>query len=727
MTSTTPISKILDFGSTTSLETTRSSSHLSTSTKKRIKLNNEQTIINETILNQVKQDKLILESTIDSILSGQPLPHSYSQLYILLERLCKFKHIEQSKLVDIMYDKIEQSYNSINLPTNNIESFLNGFEEWYAKLTKLSQVFIYLDRNYLYPHPIKKTILEYAMSLIIDDLLTDGTESCTKLLDQQSELMLEYRQNGYQGDLCRNFTKLLVRLNQVDDKFEFHNRLLEDTTKHYEELRDDEYTIQFTINAIYKEIDFWKFVGKDGSFINELFLKLRWLLIFSNFNEYLQYNIGELLTTPKYLKILYEYCSHTDDDFGYDSISTLVYQWGMHVQYVFHLIIDETNDVISELVSQYQSFKTISDTYFKDNDSFEFEIRNGLSKIINKDTEYNVSIILQLCKYCELYFKNKTQDDFQTFKNKVLQIFKAINNKNDFFIAYKKDLFKRLLMNKNLNLKEEEELANSFILLTGETELTISLQIMFQDIKKSKEMTFVNDLDIDFNSLVLDSRYWPDIAKSKTDILLPPPFKDLLTNFNQYYQSISERHNNQILDWNNYKLHQVVIDGNFNSGKIEINCNLLQAAIIVLFNEKESYTFEELKEELSIDEKLLIDILHSFEKYPIITKNRGVYVFNEKFTDRSNKIKLPRIKESRVVEDKTRKLIEINRSEEYKASIVKIMKQSKELHMVELLNSSIEYLQEKRPVDVKELKLSIQQLIDTEYLKVENDTVIYIP
>ena len=57
-------------------------------------------------------------------------------------------------------------------------------------------------------------------------------------------------------------------------------------------------------------------------------MKLRWNLIFYDFNNLLPKVLPSLLKNEQELGIIYQYCCHSVEDFGYDSILIFIYQWG---------------------------------------------------------------------------------------------------------------------------------------------------------------------------------------------------------------------------------------------------------------------------------------------------------------------------------------------------------------------------------------------------------------
>jgi cullin-4 len=99
--------------------------------------------------------------------------------------------------------------------------------------------------------------------------------------------------------------------------------------------------------------------------------------------------------------------------------------------------------------------------------------------------------------------------------NKAMEIFSYIEEKDTFEIFYKKDLAKRLLLNRSLSLEIELNMLSKLKKECG-SEFTKQLERMFKDIETSKDMnqdfkTFRNfkNLNFDIYVNVITSGFWP--------------------------------------------------------------------------------------------------------------------------------------------------------------------------------------------------------------------------
>lgn len=771
---------------------------------------------NDELTTRIKSIQQLADRTIDSILKGLPLERSFGYLNYEFTKLCRYKHVEQSKLSDLIFEKIINDFKT-NLKPSIIEilhdnyqdtdsiiqlvkNFLNLFTNWYFRMSDLSKVFIYLDNHYLVQHRTKHPIMLFAIDLFINEVFVEDKQLAKKVLNTEFQLLCKWREqieiemeidddDDEENDLINMdvidqsllFTTVLVDLHNQGFKFDFNEQLLSSIITHYNHLKiswlknDATTYLSKVLGTINENLRFFKAVGKNINFIKNLFKKLRWNLIFYDFNNLLPKVLPSLLKNEQELGIIYQYCCHSVEDFGYDSILIFIYQWGVYTKSVFESIVDvydkstksSNNNVIEQVVNKYKELISLIITSLPDNDKFEFEVRNSLIKTINNTTSINSMIIYQLCKYCDNFFKGKSSSLlFPDFEKNVLIIFKSINNKQDFINFYKKDLSKRLLLlNQKFKFENEQKFINSLIKVVGENDDVLSLTVMFKDLTDSKDIykslitvptanyTLLNN-SFEFNPLILEKKQWPNIPNNEDlhEFKLPVVLQDILTEMTNQYQTLDVKYKNRQLDWTNYKLHQITMSAQFDQGEKEITGNLLQIVLLLLFTAEDDngYTIEQLSSMTGINNtQFLTKIVNSItnDKYAILRYDGNRYYYNSSFKDKSTRIKLPMIKELSRSEqqqqqqqekqvkgmndiDLVESTVQANRDDEIKSCVVKIMKQERQLTIIELLNKSISVLQNRRPVTMTNLKTIIENLIELEYLKRDDhnkNIIIYIP
>jgi hypothetical protein len=180
-----------------------------------------------------------------------------------------------------------------------------------------------------------------------------------------------------------------------------------------------------------------------------------------------------------------------------------------------------------------------------------------------------------------------------------------------FYLAFRRSLSKRLLSRK---FKEADEM--NFIgklkQRCGDA-YTKKLEGMFNDIKISSEKqsefkSWLKEkstkLPLDTNVVVLNDLYWP--LQKGTELVLPGEFTQCITGFEEYYKSSTEKRK---LTWL-YNQGTVMVQHTFLDDKkrvkrIEVQVSVIQAAMLVLFNDDQPKSFKDIQGELNLSEELL--------------------------------------------------------------------------------------------------------------------------
>lgn len=181
-----------------------------------------------------------------------------------------------------------------------------------------------------------------------------------------------------------------------------------------------------------------------------------------------------------------------------------------------------------------------------------------------------------------------------------------------------------------------------------------------------------------------------------------------------YEDFYASRFNGRKLLWQN-SLSSCILNINLSEGQKEISCNLSQAIVLLLFNERETASFSEIQNStglgtiayllktnmvnslFDIATKELISLLNSLSSKPhklIINESSEAtteldrFSFNSNFESQSNKIKLPLASGEQITDDQkdVEKKVQQNRQYQLEAAIVRIMKAKKTLHHNDLIN-----------------------------------------
>lgn len=764
-----PIADMSTLNSTDSLSEPPISSHLSqgrersnsngvTINVKRAKPNSKPNDDNST--RQLEDSKVIVHGIVDSILQSNDLKFGYEYYCQKVQAICKYKHAEQSKLADYLKSHIENAFMNdikpeISSLVNNetitvpsfIQQYLTAYRSWESKLRSLTNVFIYLDRNYLLPHPHKKVILELGIDLVIDHLLASNVPEGQKTIKRYTEFLDTCISEGFKDSestfLLQDFTKTILKLN-FKRKIKLNVAITDQCVNTFTRLKgtwSPQDYIHLALTNISQVITLFKDCGQPHAFNEKLLMKCKWILIFTDFDGIIKTCLPFLLLPENgtQLSMLFKLCELSLDEYSLDSIPLFVNQWGQYIYDLVSNLIEQelkqsTGEIIHGLVKIYNQYQAVVNIKFKGNEKFEFEIRHSFSKSINASKRTNTFIINQLCKFSDSFFKKKTNNNYQDFENGFMTIFKFLNNKIDFITNYKIQLSRRLLLNRSLILNSERKLVDSIIKIVGENDDSIGLNVMFKDLVISQELyshlDSIGPPNTEFNALVLEKKHWPEIPKPELSQSLPKEFSDILDKFDKYYMDLDSKFKNHSLDWRNYNLHQLTIMSHFESGDYELNVNLLQAIIISVFNNIDSITIEELTMKTGMELKLLARIVSSLsDKYSILIESKGRIEFNKNFSDKSKKIRLPLPREKETTTVSNEKVLNRNREAEVRGAIVRTIKSDTKILYSDLVSKCLSIVSSKGPLPIKEIKENIEFLISKEYISRDSDnvTLTYIP
>ncbi|CAN1227293.1 CUL4 [Linum grandiflorum] len=351
--------------------------------------------------------------------------------------------------------------------------------------------------------------------------------------------------------------------------------------------------------------------------------------------------------------------------------------------------------------------------------------------------------------------KGTSEEELEGTLDKVLVLFRFIQGKDVFEAFYKKDLAKRLLLGKSASIDAEKSMISKLKTECG-SQFTNKLEGMFKDIELSKEIneSFKQSSQartklpsgIEMSVHVLTTGYWPTYPPM--DVRLPHELNVYQDIFKEFYLS---KHSGRRLMWQN-SLGHCVLKAEFPKGKKELAVSLfqgeqgnssrklfcfeLQTVVLMLFNDAQNLTFEDIKDATGIEDKELRRTLQSLacgkvrvlQKMP---KGRDVedgdsFMFNDGFTAPLYRIKVNAIQMKETVEENTSTTERVFQDRQYQvdAAIVRIMKTRKVLSHTLLITELFQQL--KFPIKPADLKKRIESLIDREYLERDkNNPQIY--
>ena len=209
---------------------------------------------------------------------------------------------------------------------------------------------------------------------------------------------------------------------------------------------------------------------------------------------------------------------------------------------------------------------------------------------------------------------------------------------------------------------------------------------------------------------------------------LPSEVLRLQEVFNTYYTS---KHNGRRLQWHPYLGH-AILKASFPAGNKELVVSLLQAIVLLLFNDEERIPYADILSATGMEDRELKVTLQSLAcgKVRVLRKDpKGrevedgdVFSFEKDFKQNLFRIKVNSIqmRETEQENEQTTERVFQDRQYQIDAAIVRVMKARKVLSHSLLISELFQQL--KFPLKPPDLKKRIESLIDREYLERDTNT-----
>ncbi|KAJ1550943.1 Cullin-4A, partial [Nowakowskiella sp. JEL0078] len=335
------------------------------------------------------------------------------------------------------------------------------------------------------------------------------------------------------------------------------------------------------------------------------------------------------------------------------------------------LVQDPSRD--SFMVDDLLHFKSQIDQILKEsflsNDQFAHSVKESFEYFINTRVNMPAELIAKHIDTKLKTVKGVSEAEVEIVLDKCLALFRFIQGKDVFEAFYKKDLAKRLLLNKSASIDSEKSMLNK-------------LQIGQFTSKFSK---FIGNVTpkIDLYVNVLTAGQWPSYPTST--VILP------------------------------------------SNGLKELSVSLAQTVVLLLFNNNQSLSFKEIRERTNLDAKELTRTLQSLfnGKARVLIKDSkskevlatDMLQYNNDFENPSVKIKINSIQVKETPEERksTNDGVFLERQFVIDAAVVRIMKMRKTMNLTDLVSEL--FTQLKFPVKALDLKERVETLLDREYLE----------
>jgi len=402
------------------------------------------------------------------------------------------------------------------------------------------------------------------------------------------------------------------------------------------------------------------------------------------------------------------------------------------------LIMDEEKQkehllLIQNLLDLKDKYDTILLLAFNNDKIFVQNLNQAFEFFINLSPKSPEYISLFIDEKLKKGLKGVHEEEVDKILDKVMMLFRFIQEKDVFEKYYKQHLAKRLLLGRSVSDDAERNMISKLKTECG-YQFTSKLEGMFTDMKLSNDTmeSFKNHLKnqepnplggVDLSVYVLTTGFWPTQATAKCN--LPSEILTCCEVFKKFYLS---NHNGRRLTWQT-NMGTAEIRASFGTKKHELQVSTYQMVILLLFNDRNEISYKEIKEATGIP---ILDLKRNLlalsgikskiiEKIPNTKKleETDSFKFNSKFKSKFYRVKIISYiqKESESERSETREKVDEDRKHQIEAAIVRIMKARKNMEHSLLISEVTKQLSARFMPNPVLVKKRIESLIEREYLE----------
>ncbi|KAL2052069.1 hypothetical protein ABVK25_007761 [Lepraria finkii] len=407
-------------------------------------------------------------------------------------------------------------------------------------------------------------------------------------------------------------------------------------------------------------------------------------------------------------------------------------------------------DALLEVHSQYQK---LVDNAFSAESEFVRSLDNACKEFVNRNKVCKTGSTRSpelLAKYTDALLKKSAKSaeeaDLEASLIQIMTVFKYIEDKDVFQKFYSRMLAKRLVHSSSASEDAETSMIGKLKEACG-FEYTNKLQRMFQDIQISADLNSAfkemlsksltaDDAKVDATYQILGTGFWP-LTPPNTNFIPP---QEIVSTYQKFQGFYFDKHSGRKLAWL-WQLCKGEIRANYiKNTKIPYTflVSTYQMAILLLFNDTDNVSYDTIQEATALNPETLDPSLSVFVKAKVLipspdsgkAESGTSYSLNYNFKNKKVKVNLNITVKSETkqeVED-THKTIEEDRKLLMQSAIVRIKKSRKKMKHVVLVQETISQIKSRFTPKIQDIKKSIDQLIEKEYLErlEDNDELGYL-
>lgn len=684
-----------------------------------------------------------LEKAVVAIQTSTPSNYESETLYRAVENMCSHKMDMQlyTKLTALTETHVKSKIDPfVAEPMDKLVYLTRLNECWQShcrQMIMIRSIFLYLDRTYVLQNPTVHSIWDMGLYLFRNHI---ALNTCVQKRTVEGLLMLIAKErHGETVDrtllksLLRMFSDLQIYHDAFEEKFLNSTRTLYQAEGQQKMQSLDVPAYLQHVEKRLQEENERLLHYLDSSTKNQLIYTVEKQLLSEHLTGILQKGLENLLEENRLVDLSLLYSLFNRVKHG---VIELCSAFNAYIKKRGRtIVIDPEKDksMVQDLLDFKDKMDNIVRNCFDYKERFVNSLREAFEFFVNQRSNKPAELI---AKYVDMKLragnKEATEEELEQILDKIMVLFRFIHGKDVFEAFYKKDLAKRLLVGKSASVDAEKSMLSKLKQECGGG-FTSKLEGMFKDMELSRDLNIclrssIPSLDKDYLDLhvyILTMGYWPTYPV--VEVVMPPNLLNYQHVFNKFYLS---KHSGRKLQWQP-TLGICVLHATFDAGQKDLMVSLFQGLVLLLFNDRDILSFEEIKSLCGIEDGELRRILQSLacgkarviQKIP---KGREVadtdkFQFNNEFTNKLYRIRINQIQMKETTEEQkaTEERVYQDRQYQIDAAIVRIMKMRKTLSH-NLLISEL-YKQLTFPVKPADLKKRIESLIDRDYMERDKD------
>ncbi|EEB20367.1 Cullin-4A, putative [Pediculus humanus corporis] len=612
-----------------------------------------------------------LKEAVIAIQSSKFIQYSLEELYQAVENMCN--HKMASTLYDNLSELTEQHIKK------NIEEFLQEnmdkelclkrmnhcWESHCQQMIMIRSIFLYLDRTYVLQNPSIFSIWDMGLELFRRHIISNPVVQ-NRTVDGLLMLIEQERQgDAVDRTLLKSLLRMLTDLQIYQEAFEA--KFLIATERLYSaegQKLINEQEVSVYLGHVDKRL-----FEENERLLYYLDSSTKWPLIHTVEKQLLSEHLSTIL--HKGLENLLEENRIPELTLLYDLLTRvknglveLCINFNTYIKKKGKTIViipEKDRTMVQELLDFKDKMDFIVSNCFQKNEKFSNSLKEAFEYFINQRANKPAELIAKFVD-SKLRAGNKewTEEELERLLDKIMVLFRFIHGKDVFEAFYKKDLAKRLLVGKSASVDAEKSMLSKLKQECGGG-FTSKLEGMFKDMELNRDINIAfkqymgnlknsNLSGIDLTVNILTMGYWPNYPLLQVN--LPVEMIEYQNVFNKFYLL---KHSGRKLQWQP-TLGHCVLKATFDQssqGKKELQVSLFQALVLLLFNESNEISLEDIRTATSIEDTELRRTLQSLAcgKVRVLQKNpRGrdvedddKFTFNNDFSNKLFRIKINQI------------------------------------------------------------------------------------